>query len=282
MGRRGSQAGAGRRQSPARVAVARPDGPVARLSGRCRRSAISSLPGPTPVPPEVLAALAEPVIHHRSPDFKAVFSEMLARLREVFRTENEVLVFTASGTGAFESAFVNLLSPGEKVLVVSHGEFGSRWQKLAAAFGCDVVAADLRLGPRRRSPRTSPARWPRAAPRVALPRALGDLDRRRLRHPLARRRLQRRGRDLGRRCDLEPRRGSARNRRLGDRRRRHRLAEGPDDAARPRVRLRLRAGLGEGRSRRRCRGSTGTGRGRARARRRAARRSRPPPRRWSR
>ena len=97
-------------------------------------------PGPTPVPPEVLAALAEPVIHHRSPDFKTVFNEALARLRQVFRTESEVLVFTASGTGAFESAFTNLLSPGEKALVVSHGEFGSRWQKMAAAFGCEVVA----------------------------------------------------------------------------------------------------------------------------------------------
>ena len=88
-------------------------------------------PGPTPVPPEVLAAQAEPVIHHRSPDFKAVFAQTRARLRQVFRTENEVLVFTASGTGAFESAIVNLLSPGEKVLAVSHGNFGTRWQKMA-------------------------------------------------------------------------------------------------------------------------------------------------------
>jgi Serine-pyruvate aminotransferase/archaeal aspartate aminotransferase len=96
-------------------------------------------PGPTPVPPEVLAAMAEPVIHHRSPDFKAVFAETRARLRELFRTENEVLVFTASGTGAFESAVANLLSPGEKVLAVSHGNFGTRWQTMAAAFGCDVV-----------------------------------------------------------------------------------------------------------------------------------------------
>ncbi|RDI75299.1 Serine-pyruvate aminotransferase/archaeal aspartate aminotransferase [Gaiella occulta] len=96
-------------------------------------------PGPTPVPPEVLAALGEPVLHHRSPDFKAVFAETRARLRQVFRTENEVLVFSASGTGAFESAVVNLLSPGEKVLAVSHGNFGTRWQKMAAAFGCDVV-----------------------------------------------------------------------------------------------------------------------------------------------
>ena len=96
-------------------------------------------PGPTPVPPEVLAALGEPVIHHRSPDFKAVFLDVLERLHQVFRTENEILVFTASGTGAFESAFANLLSPGEKALVVSHGEFGTRWQKLGAAYGADVV-----------------------------------------------------------------------------------------------------------------------------------------------
>ena len=83
-------------------------------------------PGPTPVPPEVLAALAEPVIHHRSPDFKAVFEQADERLRRVFGTANDVLLFTASGTGAYESAFVNLLSPGEKALVVSHGEFGTR------------------------------------------------------------------------------------------------------------------------------------------------------------
>src|SRR4051794_26971032 len=90
-------------------------------------------PGPTPVPPEVLAALAEPVIHHRSPDFKQVFERVLGRLQQVFRTGNEILLFTASGTGAFEAAFVNLLSPGEKALVVSHGEFGTRWQKMGAA-----------------------------------------------------------------------------------------------------------------------------------------------------
>jgi serine---pyruvate transaminase len=96
-------------------------------------------PGPTPVPPEVLAALAEPVIHHRSPDFASVFGLAQERLREVFRTEREVLVFTSSGTGAFESAIVNLLSPGQRVLVVSQGEFGERWQAMARAFRCDVV-----------------------------------------------------------------------------------------------------------------------------------------------
>jgi aspartate aminotransferase-like enzyme len=96
-------------------------------------------PGPTSVPPEVLRALAQPVLHHRSPDFAEVLGVALERLREVFRTENEVLVLTSSGTGAFESAIVNLLSPGERVLAVSQGEFGERWQKMARALGCDVV-----------------------------------------------------------------------------------------------------------------------------------------------
>ena len=95
-------------------------------------------PGPTAVPPEVLAALAEPVLHHRGPDFKVVFARVQARLREVFRTEHEVLLLTASGTGAFESAVANLLSPGERVLATSWGNFGERWAKLATAFGCDV------------------------------------------------------------------------------------------------------------------------------------------------
>ena len=96
-------------------------------------------PGPTSVPPEVLRALAEPVLHHRSPDFAEVFAAAQERLRQVFRTDDEVLVFTSSGTGAFESAIVNLLSPGDRILAVSQGEFGERWQKMATALGCDVV-----------------------------------------------------------------------------------------------------------------------------------------------
>jgi aspartate aminotransferase-like enzyme len=103
-------------------------------------------PGPTPVPPEVLAAMGRPVIHHRAPDFKAVFGEVRERLGQLFRTRNEVLVFTASGTGAFESAVVNLLSPGETVLAVSHGNVGTRWQRMASAFGCNVVALDYAWG----------------------------------------------------------------------------------------------------------------------------------------
>ena len=95
-------------------------------------------PGPTPVPPEVLAAGASPVIHHRGPDFRELMLRTLARLREVCRTENDVLLFTASGSGAFESAVVNLLSPGERVLVATAGAFGDRWCALARAYGADV------------------------------------------------------------------------------------------------------------------------------------------------
>ena len=95
-------------------------------------------PGPTPVPPEALAAGAAPIIHHRGPDFRELMLRTLGRLQEVCRTKNEVLLFTASGSGAFESAIVNLLSPGERVLVVTAGEFGDRWTRMAAAFGADV------------------------------------------------------------------------------------------------------------------------------------------------
>lgn len=95
-------------------------------------------PGPTPVPPEVLAAGAQPVIHHRGPDFRALMLRCLDRLRSVCRTGNDVLLFTASGSGAFESAVANLLSPGDRVLVVTAGAFGDRWAALAAAYGADV------------------------------------------------------------------------------------------------------------------------------------------------
>ena len=95
-------------------------------------------PGPTPVPPEVLAAVGAPVVHHRSPDFLPVYERVLTRLRDVCRTENDVLLFGSSGTGAFESAVANLVSPGEPHLVVSAGAFGERWEAMLAAFGAEV------------------------------------------------------------------------------------------------------------------------------------------------
>ena len=103
-------------------------------------------PGPTPVPPEVLAALAEPVVHHRGRDFREIYERCLARLREVYRTEHDVLLYTSSGTGAFESAVANLTSPGDRVLVVSAGSFGERWAAMTRAYGADVVHLRLDWG----------------------------------------------------------------------------------------------------------------------------------------
>src|ERR671925_553476 len=98
-------------------------------------------PGPTPVPPEVLAALAEPVVHHRERDYREVYERCLARLRDIYRTEHDVIVFTTSGTGAFESAVANLTSPGDRQLVLSAGNFGERWASMVKAFGADLVQA---------------------------------------------------------------------------------------------------------------------------------------------
>ena len=95
-------------------------------------------PGPTPVPPEVLAAMALPIVHHRGPDFKPIYKQCLERLQEVFRTKGDVLLYTASGTAGLESVVSNLTSPGDRVVVVSAGYFGERWGDIAAAYGCVV------------------------------------------------------------------------------------------------------------------------------------------------
>lgn len=96
-------------------------------------------PGPTPIPPEVSAAGALPIIHHRTPEFGEVFTRVNENLKRVFLTENDIFTFAASGTGAFEAAVQNLFSPGDKVLVVNSGNFGGRWVKMSRAFGLEVV-----------------------------------------------------------------------------------------------------------------------------------------------
>jgi aspartate aminotransferase-like enzyme len=100
-------------------------------------------PGPTPVPPAVLAAIAQPVIHHRTPQFGRVLAEVQTGLRELFGTSQDVLTLAASGTGAMEGAVTNLLSPGDEVVVVNGGKFGERWTKICQAYG--VTAHEIRV-----------------------------------------------------------------------------------------------------------------------------------------
>ena len=103
-------------------------------------------PGPTPVPPEVLLAGAEPIVHHRAPRFVEIFNECVAGLKYVYQTTNDVVIFAASGTGAMESAVVNVVNPGDTTIVASVGNFGERWVKLNKKWGANVVALDFEWG----------------------------------------------------------------------------------------------------------------------------------------
>lgn len=104
------------------------------------------IPGPTPVPPEVLSALSHPMINHRSSDFKSVMTEVIDGLKWSYQTKNDVLILTASGTGAMEAAIVNTLSPGDKILILNIGAFGSRFVKIAKAYGLNVEEVKVERG----------------------------------------------------------------------------------------------------------------------------------------
>ncbi|TME82104.1 MAG: alanine--glyoxylate aminotransferase family protein [Chloroflexi bacterium] len=104
------------------------------------------IPGPTPVPERVQRAMAAPMINHRGPEFRALLPELEAGLRWAFQTENDMLIFPASGTGGLESAVANVVSPGERVLAVTMGAFGDRFADLAEAFGADVARLTLPWG----------------------------------------------------------------------------------------------------------------------------------------
>ncbi|MHB1382448.1 MAG: pyridoxal-phosphate-dependent aminotransferase family protein, partial [Thermoleophilia bacterium] len=103
-------------------------------------------PGPTQVPPEVLLAAAQPIIHHRTAEYSELFARVIEGLKYVFQTENDVLCFASSGTGAMESAVVNLGSPGDRVLVCSSGKFGERWHQLAETYGLEVELLSYEYG----------------------------------------------------------------------------------------------------------------------------------------
>lgn len=103
-------------------------------------------PGPTPVAPETQLAMAQPIIHHRSPQFMEIFGKVREDLKYLFQTEQEVLVFTATGTGAMEGSVVNLLSPGDTALVIDGGKFGERWTELCNVYGVKVERLAVEWG----------------------------------------------------------------------------------------------------------------------------------------
>ena len=103
-------------------------------------------PGPTMLPPEVLLKMAEPIMHHREPEFERVFEEIREGLKYLFQTKNEVLVFTSSGTGAMEGSVSNLLSKGDKAIVVRGGKFGERWGEICKAYGVEFIPIDVEWG----------------------------------------------------------------------------------------------------------------------------------------
>ncbi len=96
------------------------------------------IPGPTPVPENVLLALAKHPIGHRSGEFSQIMGDVTANLKWLHQTENDVLMLTVSGTGAMEAGIINFFSPGDRVLVVHNGKFGERWAEVATAFALDV------------------------------------------------------------------------------------------------------------------------------------------------
>src|SRR5947209_2454366 len=103
-------------------------------------------PGPTPLLPKALQAMMGSDIHHRTEDFRNLYRTVLADLKEVMGTQNDVLCLVASGTGAMEASIANLFSKGDKVLVCSAGKFGERWAEITKAFGLDVTVLSVEYG----------------------------------------------------------------------------------------------------------------------------------------
>ena len=103
-------------------------------------------PGPTPLLPKALHAMMGSDIHHRTEDFRKVYLSVLADLKDVMATSNDILALVASGTGAMEASVANLFSPGDKVIVCSAGKFGERWAEIAKAFGLDAIVLTEEYG----------------------------------------------------------------------------------------------------------------------------------------
>ena len=103
-------------------------------------------PGPTPLLPAAQFAMAAADIHHRTPEFRALYTRVLAQLKDFVGTKNDVIILSSSGTGAMEASVSNLTSPGDRVLVLTAGKFGERWSALTKAFGCHVDVVESPYG----------------------------------------------------------------------------------------------------------------------------------------
>src|SRR6266852_4703029 len=103
-------------------------------------------PGPTPILPAAQTTMASFAMHHRTADFRALYTRVLADMKDFIGTRNDVLILASSGTGAMEGSVSNLTSPGDKVLVLTAGKFGERWRDLAKAFGCVVEVLSAPYG----------------------------------------------------------------------------------------------------------------------------------------
>ena len=105
-------------------------------------------PGPTPVPEAIASVMAKPIIHHRTPEYREFVKTANENLKKLFKTGQNVLTFTASGTGAMEASVVNTLSPGDRAIVVRGGKFGERFAEICEAYSVKVAVIDIEWGTR--------------------------------------------------------------------------------------------------------------------------------------
>ena len=121
---------------------------MAKNSSRAVGRHLLHIPGPTPVPDRILRAMDTPIIDHRGPEFAKLAKKCLEGIKTIFKTTQPVIIYTATGTGAWEAALANTLSPGDKVLMVETGQFGTLWKKMADKLGLqtEFITTDWRTG----------------------------------------------------------------------------------------------------------------------------------------
>ena len=96
-------------------------------------------PGPVPLPPQVIKALGQQIIHHRTPEFTNIFFQVRSKLQKLFKTERDIIIFSSSGTGSMEASILNFFCKKDKILVINAGKFGERWKELGETYGLNVI-----------------------------------------------------------------------------------------------------------------------------------------------